>query len=71
MNKQILRKYRTLEEYHSLTVPKLNTPESMKFYDRNKAVIDFECEMYSQIHNDRGLMGGNKRIHKITEVEHT
>ena len=65
MNKQILRKYRTLGEYHSLTVPKLNTPESMKFYDRNKSVIDFECEMYSQIHNDRGIMGGNKIIHKI------
>ena len=65
MNKQILKKYRTLGEYHKLTVPNLSSSESMKFYDRNKTVIDFESTMYSQIHNDRGIMGGNKIIHKI------
>jgi hypothetical protein len=67
MNKQILKKYRTLGEYHKLTVPNLSSSESMKFYDRNKAVIDFECEMYSQIRHDREMIGGNKKIHKIWE----
>jgi hypothetical protein len=65
MNKQIFKKYKTLGEYHALTVPNLRSSESIKFYHKNKTVIDFESVMYSQIHNDRGLMGGNKRIHKI------
>jgi hypothetical protein len=65
MNKQILKKCRTLGEYHKLTVPNLSSSESMKFYARNKTIIDFESTMYGQIHNDRGLMGGNKKIHKI------
>ena len=69
MNKQILRKYRTLGEYHALTVPQPRTSESIKFYHKNKTVIDFESVMYSQIHNDRGLMGGNKKIHKINEYD--
>ena len=58
-------------EYHKLTVPNLSSSESMKFYDRNKTVIDFESVMYSQIHNDRGLMGGDDKIHKIIGYEHT
>ena len=71
MNKQIFKKYKTLGEYHKLTVPNLSSSESMKFYDRNKTVIDFESVMYSQIHNDRGLMGGDDKIHKIIKYEHT
>ena len=69
MNRQILKKYRTLGEYHKLTVPNLSSSESMKFYDRNKTVIDFESVMYNQIRHDREMLGGNKRIHKITEDE--
>jgi len=71
MNKQILKKYKTLGEYHALTVPNLSSSESMKFYDRNKTVIDFESVMYNQIRHDREMLGGNKRIHKITQDEHT
>jgi hypothetical protein len=67
MNKQILKKYRTLGEYHKLTVPNLSSSESMKFYDRNKTVIDFESTMYSQIRHDREMIGENKKIHKIWE----
>ena len=66
MNKQILKKYRTLGEYHKLTVPNLSSSESMKFYDRNKTVIDFESTMYSQIRHDREMLGGDYKIHKIT-----
>ena len=66
MNKQIFKKCKVLGEYHALTVPQPRTSESIKFYHKNKTVIDFESVMYSQIHNDRGLMGGNKKIHKIT-----
>ena len=67
MDKQIFKKYRTLGEYHKLTVPNLSSSESMKFYDRNKTVIDFESTMYSQIRHDREMIGGNKKIHKIWE----
>ncbi len=71
MNKQILKKYKTLGEYHKLTFPIARTSESMAFYQKNKLVIDFEGTMYSQIHHDRIKLGGNKRIHRITEDEHT
>ncbi len=70
MNKQILKKYKTLGEYHAISVP-MGTSESIKFYHKNKLVIDFESVMYGQIRHDREMMGGNKRIHKITEDEHT
>lgn len=63
MDKRIFKKCKTLGKYYGLTVPKLNTPESMKFYDRNKAVIDFECEMYSEINESRKKLGGDKKIH--------
>ncbi len=65
MDKQILKKYRTLGEYHKLTFPQARTSESMAFYHKNKTAIDFEGTMYSQIHHDRIKLGGNKRIHKI------
>ena len=71
MDKHILKKYKTLGEYHKLTFPIARTSESMAFYHKNKTAIDFEGTMYSQIHHDRIKLGGNKRIHKITEVEHT
>jgi hypothetical protein len=67
MNKQILKKYKTLGEYHALTVPHPRTSESLKFYRKNKEVIDFEGTMYSQIRHDREMIGGNKKIHKIWE----
>jgi hypothetical protein len=65
MNKQIFKKYKTLGEYHKLTVPNLSSSESMKFYDRNKTVIDFESVMYNQIRHDREVLGGDDKIHKI------
>jgi len=65
MDIHILKKYRTLGEYHKLTFPRARTSESMAFYNKNKTAIDFEGTMYSQIHHDRIKLGGNKRIHKI------
>jgi len=65
MDKHILKKYRTLGEYHKLTFPIARTSESMAFYHKNKTAIDFEGTMYSQINHDRIKLGGNKRIHKI------
>jgi hypothetical protein len=70
MNKHILKKYKTLGEYHKLTFPTLTFPrsktsESLTFYKKNKLVIDFEGTMYNQIRHDREILGGNKRIHKI------
>jgi hypothetical protein len=68
MDKNILKKYRTLGEYHKLTFPTLTfprskTPESFTFYQKNKIVIDFEGTMYSQIRHDREMLGGNRKIH--------
>jgi hypothetical protein len=70
MNKQIFKKYKTLGKYYGLTVP-MGTSESISFYHKNKLVIDSESLMYGQIRHDREMIGGNKRIHKITEDEHT
>jgi hypothetical protein len=70
MNKQIFKKYKTLGKYYGLTFP-LGSFQSAIFYQRNKTVIDSESLMYGQIYQDREMMGGNKRIHKITEDEHT
>jgi hypothetical protein len=63
MDKHILKKYKTLGEYHKLTVPNLSSSESIKFYHKNKLVIDFESVMYGQIRHDREMLGGNKKIH--------
>jgi hypothetical protein len=65
MNKQILRKYRTLGEYHKLTVPNLSSSESMKFYNQHKEMIDMECIIYSEINESRKKLGSNDKIHKI------
>jgi hypothetical protein len=62
MDKHILKKYKTLGEYHALSVP-LGTSESFTFYQKNKIVIDFEGTMYSQIRHDREMLGGNRKIH--------
>jgi hypothetical protein len=64
MNKQIFKKYKTLGDYHELTVP-LSTFESAIFYQKNKTVIDFESMMYSQTCHDREVLGGDDKIHKI------
>lgn len=65
MNKQILRKYKTLAKWYDLTVP-ISTSKSAIFYQKNKLVIDFESVMYGQIRHDREMLGGNNKIHKIT-----
>ena len=65
MDKHILKKYKTLGEYHKLTFPIARTSESMAFYHKNKTTIDFEGTMYSQIHHDRIKLGGDDKIHKI------
>jgi hypothetical protein len=68
MDIHILKKYRTLGEYHEMTTPHNFSPkESYRFYEKNKDVIDFEGTMYSQIRHDREMIGGNKKIHKIWE----
>jgi hypothetical protein len=69
MDKHILKKYKTLGEYHALTVPNLSSSESMEFYNKNKLVIDFESVMYGQIRHDREMLGGDKRIHKTNYYE--
>ena len=66
MDIHILKKYRTLGEYHKLTFPQVKTPDSIMFYHKNKEIIDFEGTMYSQIRHDREMIGGNNKIHKIT-----
>lgn len=65
MNKQILRKYKTLGEYHKLTVPNLSSSESMKFYNQHKEMIDMECIIYSEINESRKKLGSDDKIHKI------
>jgi hypothetical protein len=65
MDKRIFKKCKTLGEYHALTVPNLSSSESIKFYHKNKTVIDFEATMYSQIRNDRKKLGSDDKIHKI------
>jgi hypothetical protein len=65
MNKQIFKKYKVLGEYYGLTVPH-STFQSAIFYQRNKTVIDFESLMYGQIYQDRKVLGGDYKIHKIT-----
>ena len=70
MNKQILKKYKTLGKYHELTTSYNFPPkESYSFYEKNKFVIDFESTMYSQIRHDREILGGNDKIHNLTENE--
>jgi hypothetical protein len=65
MNKQIFKKYKTLAKWYDLTVP-ISTSKSAIFYQKNKLVIDFESVMYGQIRDDREMLGGNNKIHKIT-----
>jgi hypothetical protein len=68
MNRHLLKKYKTLGQYHEMTTPHNFSPkESFMFYEKNKEVIDFESTMYSQISHDRKMLGGNKRIHKINK----
>ena len=66
MNKQIFKKCKVLGKYYGLTVP-LSTFQSAIFYQRNKTVIDSESVMYGQIYQDRKVLGGNKKIHKIDD----
>lgn len=68
MNKQIFKKYKTLGKYYGLTVP-LNTFQSAIFYQRNKTVIDSESVMYGKIYQDRKVLGGDDKIHKIDLYE--
>jgi hypothetical protein len=70
MNKQIFKKYKVLGKYYGLTVP-LSSFQSAIFYQRNKTVIDSESLMYGQIYQDRKVLGGDDKIHKMTEDEHT
>ena len=64
MNKQIFRKYKTLAKWYELTVP-LSSFQSAIFYQRNKTVIDSESVMYGKIYQDRKVLGGDDKIHKI------
>ena len=64
MDKQIFKKCKTLGKYYGLTNP-LSTYESAIFYQKNKTVIDFESVMYGQIYQDRKVLGGDNKIHKI------
>ena len=64
MNKQIFKKYKTLAKWYDLTVP-ISTSKSAIFYQKNKLLIDFESVMYGQIYQDRKVLGGDDKIHKI------
>jgi hypothetical protein len=68
MDKRIFKKYKTLGKYYGLTVP-LNTFQSAIFYQRNKTVIDSESVMYGKIYQDRKVLGGDDKIHKIDLYE--
>jgi hypothetical protein len=39
--------------------------EYMLFYKQHKEMIDMEAKVYSEIFNDRKVLGGNDKIHKI------
>ena len=64
MNKQIFRKYKTLAKWYELTVP-ISSSKSAIFYQKNRLVIDFESVMYGKIYQDRKVLGGDDKIHKI------
>ena len=70
MNKQIFKKCKTLGKYYELTVP-VSTYKSAIFFQKYKTAIDFESVMYGQIRHDREMLGGDDKIHKIKEYEHT
>jgi hypothetical protein len=70
MNKHIFKKYKTLGKYYELTVP-VSTYKSAIFFQKYKTAIDFESVMYGQIRHDREMLGGDDKIHKIKEYEHT
>ena len=70
MNKQIFKKCKTLGKYYELTVP-VSTYKSAIFFQKYKTAIDFESVMYGQIRHDREVLGGDDKIHKMTEDEHT
>jgi hypothetical protein len=64
MNKQIFKKCKVLGKWYDLTVP-ISTYKSAIFYQKNKLVIDSESLMYGQIYQDRKVLGGDDKIHKI------
>jgi len=64
MNKQIFKKCKVLGKWYELTVP-LSPYHSAVFYQKNKTVIDFESKLYGEIHQDRKVLGGDDKIHKI------
>jgi hypothetical protein len=64
MNKQIFKKCKVWGKWYDLTVP-ISTYKSAIFYQKNKLVIDFESVMYGQIYQDRKVLGGDDKIHKI------
>ena len=68
MNKQIFKKCKVLGKWYELTVP-LSAYHSAIFYQRNKTLIDSESLMYGQIYQDRKVLGGDDKIHKMNYDE--
>jgi hypothetical protein len=66
MDKRIFKKCPTLGEYHGMALPYVKSQEEyMLFYYQHKEMIDMEAQVYSEIFNDRKVLGGNDGIHKI------
>jgi len=66
MDKQIFKRCPTLGEYHGMALPYVKSQkEYMLFYKQHKEMIDMEAKVYSEIVNDRKVLGGDDKIHKI------
>ena len=69
MNKQIFKKCKVLGKYYELTVPLAYDDWHVKYYDENRDALEYETKLYGQIYNDREMIGGNNKIHKIETYE--